>query len=183
VQITWEVSVLKTAATRSQAVAPGRYIPLARITGAEILAPQHPVSVQVAKTTIHGRAPQIFAVGVRMIRAAMRADPRLVDGLRAVLPELTLDRAQGPQDSVEEISAGVSPGTAARHLYQVSAAVSAESGEKIFVAAVTNRLGAGREGGSSDLTGTAGERGEDSASPMSPATTEEGLPLVDVPVA
>jgi hypothetical protein len=141
------------------------------------------VSVQVTKTTIHGRAPQIFAVGVRMIRAAMRADPRLVEGLRAVLPELTVGRAEDPGDSIEEISAGVSPSTAARHLYQVSAAVSAESGKKIFAAAVTNRPGTGREGSGSDLTATARECGEESASPMSPATAAEGLPLVDVPVA
>src|SRR5579884_2319273 len=81
------------AVQRSQAVAPGRYVPLARITGAEILSDRHPVSVQVAKTTIHGRAPQIFAVGVRMIRAAVRADPRLAAGLAAVLPELSAGEA------------------------------------------------------------------------------------------
>ena len=168
---------------RSQAVAPGRYIPLARITGAEILAPQHPVSVQVAKTTIHGRAPQIFAVGVRMIRAAMRADPRLLEGLRAVLPELSVDQAEGPQDLVEEIPAGLSPSAAPRRLYQVSAAVSANTGEKIFGAAVTNRSGPGREAVSSALTATAGKLGENSASPLSPATAAQGLPQMDTPAA
>lgn len=168
---------------RSQAVAPGRYIPLARITGAEILAPQHPVSVQVAKTTIHGRAPQIFAVGVRMIRAAMRADPRLLEGLRAVLPELAVDRVEGLQDVVEEIPAGLSTSAAPRRLYQVSAAVSADRGERIFAAAVTNGSGAGREAVSSALTATAGQHGEISASLLSPATAAQGLPQMDTPAA
>ena len=122
--------MIRTASTaRSQAVAPGRYIPLARITGAEILSPRHPVAVQVAKTTIHGRAPQIFAVGVRMIRAAMRADPRLAAGLAAVLPELSTDRVGGPRDLVEENPAPLSSDADAGHLYPARRAVQADGGE------------------------------------------------------
>ncbi len=111
------------AVQRSQAVAPGRYVPLARITGAEILSDRHPVSLQVAKTTIHGRAPQIFAVGVRMIRAAVRADPRLAAGLAAVLPELSAGEAA--QDETAEMSP---EGTGSR-LYPVTTAEG--SGEEI----------------------------------------------------
>lgn len=111
------------AVQRSQAVAPGRYVPLARITGAEILPDRHPVSVQVAKTTIHGRAPQIFAVGVRMIRAAMRADPRLAAGLTAVLPELSA------REAAQTETAGMSPEGTERRLCPAPAAEG--SGEEI----------------------------------------------------
>lgn len=111
------------AAQRSQAVAPGRYVPLARITGAEILSDRHPVSVQVAKTTIHGRAPQIFAVGVRMIRAAVRADPRLAAGLTAVLPELS-----GRGDA-QKVPTQMSPEGTESRLYPVTTAEG--SGEEI----------------------------------------------------
>jgi hypothetical protein len=115
---------------RSQAVAPGRYIPLARITGVEILAARHPVAVvQVGKTTIHGRAPQIFAVGVRMVRAAMRADPRLIAGLADVLPEFSIARTTGLPSSATDLSAEISSldqsrGDGAGRLYRVPAAVS-----------------------------------------------------------
>lgn len=109
---------------RSQAVAPGRYVPLARITGAEILSDRHPVSVQVTKTTIHGRAPQIFAVGVRMIRAAMRADPRLAAGLTAVLPELSV------REATQTETAAMSPENTESRLYPATTATEG-SGEEI----------------------------------------------------
>jgi predicted anti-sigma-YlaC factor YlaD len=112
------------AIQRSQAVVPGRYIPLARITGAEILSDRHPVSLQVAKTTIHGRAPQIFAVGVRMIRAAVRADPRLAAGLASVLPELSAGEA------VQCETAEMSPEGTESRLYPVTPAEG--SGEEIL---------------------------------------------------
>lgn len=109
---------------RSQAVAPGRYVPLARITGAEILSDRHPVSVQVAKTTIHGRAPQIFAVGVRMIRAAVRADPRLAAGLTAVLPELSA------REATQTETTEMSPENTESRLYPATTAAGG-SGEEI----------------------------------------------------
>lgn len=111
------------AVQRSQAVAPGRYVPLARITGAEILPDGHPVvSVQVVKTTIHGRAPQIFAVGIRMIKAAVRADPRLAAGLAAVLPELSA-RKTAQKETPE-----MSPEGTESHLYPATTAAE-DSGE------------------------------------------------------
>jgi hypothetical protein len=168
---------------RSQAVAPGLYIPLARITGAEILPSMHPVAVEVSKTTIHGRAPQIFAVGVRMIRAALRADPRLAAGLAAVLPEVSAGRPVSALGVAEESSVDPSPGVSAGRLYASSSAVSTETGEKIFAAAVTKRPGVGREGVTSVPPATARESGGFSASPLSHAAPGAGLPVVTVAVA
>jgi hypothetical protein len=168
---------------RSQAVAPGRYIPLARITGAEVLPSMHPVAVEVSKTTIHGRAPQIFAVGVRMIRAALRADPRLAAGLAAVLPEASAGRAASALGVAEENPADLSSGAVAGRLYASSPAVSTVSGEKIFAAAVTDRPGVGREGVTSVREAAERERGEVSGSPLSQGAPSAGLPVVKVAVA
>lgn len=100
----------------------------------------HPVSVQVSKTTIHGRAPQIFAVGVRMLRAAMRADPRLVAGLAAVLPELS---AAGPAAlDAEVVSAGMSPESTESRLYPVATAAET-TGEDIASRTSPARAGDG----------------------------------------
>lgn len=74
--------------TRSQAFRPGKYVPLSRITGAEILDDRHPVAVEVAKTTIHGKSSQIFDVGLRMLRAAIVANPALLKRLELEAPEL-----------------------------------------------------------------------------------------------
>ena len=75
--------------TRSQAWFPGRFVSLRQITGAEILSDRHRVSVQVSKTTIHGSSAQLLAVGVRMVRAALAANPGLVTRLAAEVPELS----------------------------------------------------------------------------------------------
>ncbi len=175
--------MIKPAETRSQAVAPGRYIPLARITGAEILPAMHPVAVEVSKTTIHGRAPQIFAVGVRMIRAALRADPRLAAGLAAVLPEVSAGRTASALGAAEENSADLSPAARAGRLYASPSAVSKEGDEKIFAAAVTKRPGVGREGVTSVRAAAAQEHGEFSALPLSRAASGEGLPVVKAAAA
>jgi hypothetical protein len=76
--------------TRSQAWFPGRFISLRQITGAEILSDRHRVSVQVSKTTIHGSSSQLLAVGMRMVRAAIAANPELAVRLAAEAPELRL---------------------------------------------------------------------------------------------
>jgi hypothetical protein len=62
-------------AKRSQAWFPGRYIPVRHICGIEVL-PLPRAGVQVAKTTIHGTAPELRALAVQMLRAADRVSPQ-----------------------------------------------------------------------------------------------------------
>jgi hypothetical protein len=85
-----EIHMTATTAhpTRSQAFRPGKYVPLSRITGAEILDDRHPVAVEVAKTTIHGKSSQIFDVGLRVLRAAIVANPALLKRPELEAPEL-----------------------------------------------------------------------------------------------
>ena len=73
---------------RSQAVYPGRYFSISRITGAEVLPQQRRAEVEITQSTIHGSANQIMRTGLAMIRAAIASDPALAAQLAEAAPAL-----------------------------------------------------------------------------------------------
>ncbi|MEV4161446.1 hypothetical protein [Nonomuraea dietziae] len=63
-----------TADNRSQAWFPGVYVPVRHIRGIEFFPEQRRGGVRVAKTTIHGTAPELRALAAAILRAADRLD-------------------------------------------------------------------------------------------------------------
>ena len=72
-------------------LAPGRYVPVRHIAGIEVLRPVHRLEVKVDTTTIRGTAADLFALGRQIMRAAVEADPSLIETPPAVEPTSTDD--------------------------------------------------------------------------------------------
>ena len=60
-------------------LAPGRYVPVRHIAGIEVLPLVHRLEVKVDTTTIRGSAADLFALGRQIMRAAVEADPSLIE--------------------------------------------------------------------------------------------------------